>query len=71
LYDAGEEIALFNPRSRIEPHWKTYTAFRVIDFGRNEMSPGQFDREASCVELIEVDSKEKKEVHEINSIECA
>ena len=35
------------------------------------MSPGQFDGEASCVDLIQVDSKEKKEVHEINSIQCA
>jgi len=71
LYDAGEESALFNPRSRVEPHWKTYTAFRVIDFRRNEMSLRQFDGEASCVDLIEVDCKEKKKVHEINSIECA
>jgi len=42
-----------------------------MDLGRNEMSPGQFDGEASCVDLIEVDSKEQKEVHEINSIERA
>jgi len=42
-----------------------------MDLGRNEVSPGQFDGEASCVDLIEVDSKEQKEVHEINSIERA
>jgi hypothetical protein len=71
LHHAGEEIGLFNPRSRIEPHWKTHTSFRVIDLGRNEMSLGQFDGEASRVDLIQIDSKEKKEVHEINSIECA
>ena len=35
------------------------------------MSPGQLDGEASCVDLIQIDSKEKKEIHEINSIECA
>src|SRR5260370_1434544 len=71
LHHAGEEIGFFNPRSRIEPHWKTHTAFRVMDLGGNEMSPGQFDSEASCIDLIQVDSKEQKEVHEINSIECA
>src|SRR6266571_6799581 len=31
LHNPGEEIGLFNLRSRIEPHWKTYTTFRVID----------------------------------------
>jgi len=71
LHHAGQEIALFNPRSRIEPHWKTHTAFRVMDLGGNEMSPGQFDSEASRIHLIQIDSKEKKEVHEINSIKCA
>src|SRR6266404_9673098 len=71
LHHAGEEIGVFNFCSGIEPHWKTYTTFRVIDLRRNEMCLGQFDSEASCVELIQVDSKEKKEVHEINSIECA
>ena len=35
------------------------------------MSFGQFDGEASCVDLIQVDPKEQKEVHEVNSIECA
>ncbi len=35
------------------------------------MSPGQFDGESGCVDLIQIDSKEQKEVHEINSIECA
>src|SRR5260370_17902498 len=71
LHHAGKEIALFNPRSRIEPHWKTHTAFRVMDLRGNEMSPGQFDSETSCIDLVQIDSKEKKEVHEINSIECA
>src|SRR6267143_395751 len=71
LHHAGEEIGFFNSRSRIEPHWKTHTAFRVMDLGGNEMSPGQFDSEASCINLIQIDSKEQKEVHEINSIECA
>jgi len=71
LHNPGEEIGLFNLRSRIEPHWKTYTTFRVIDLRRDEMSLGQFDGEASRVDLIQVDSKEKKEVHEIDSIECA
>jgi len=40
LHHAREEIGLFNPRSRIEPRWKTYATFRVIDLGRNEMSLG-------------------------------
>jgi hypothetical protein len=71
LHYAREEVRLFDPRSRIEPYGKTHTAFRVIDLGRNEMSLWQFNGEASCVDLIEVDSKEKKEVYEINSIECA
>ncbi len=71
LHHTREEICLLDPRSRIEPRWKTHTAFRVIDLGRNEMSLGQFDGEASCGDLIQVDSKEQKEVHEINSIECA
>src|SRR5258708_20906547 len=71
LHNAGEEIGLLNLRSRIEPHWKTHTTFCVIDLRRNEMSLGQFDGEASCVEMIQVDSKEKKKVHEINSIERA
>ena len=35
------------------------------------MSLGQFDSEASCVDLIQIDSEEQEEVHEINSIECA
>src|SRR6266849_6145389 len=48
LYHAREEVRFFDPRSRIKPRWKTHTAFRVIDFGRNKMSPGQLDREASC-----------------------
>src|SRR6266571_6981675 len=65
LHHAGKEIGLFDPRSRIKPHWKAHTTFGVIDLGGNEMSLGQFDGEASCVDLIQVDSKEKKEVHEI------
>ena len=60
-----------DPRSRIEPRWKTHTAFCVIDLGRNEMSLGQFDGEPGCVDLIQIDSKEQEEVHEIDSIECA
>src|SRR6266478_1374223 len=71
LHHAGKEIALFNPRSRIEPHWKTYTAFVAIDPRRDKMSLGRFDGGGSWVDLIQVDSKEKKEVYEINSIECA
>jgi len=71
LHDAGQEIGLFYLRSGIESHWKPYTTFRVIDLRRDEMSLGQFDGEASCVEMVQVDSKEKKEVHEINSIKCA
>ncbi len=71
LHHTREEICLLDPRSRIEPRWKTHTAFRVIDFGRNEMSLGQFDGDASRVDLIQIDSKEQEEVHEINSIECA
>ena len=71
LDNAGEEICLFNPRTWVESHWKAYTTFCVIDLRRNEMSLGQFDREARCGDLIQVDPKEKKEVHEINSIECA
>ncbi len=71
LYHAREEVRFFDPRSRIKPRWKTHTAFRVIDFGRNEMSLGQLDREASCGDLIQIDSKEKEEVHEIDSIESA
>jgi len=71
LHHAGEKIGFFNPRSRIEPHWKTHTAFPVMYLGGNEMSPGQFDSEPSCVDLIQIDPKEQKEVHEINSIECA
>jgi len=35
------------------------------------MSLGQFDGEASRVDLIQVDPKEQKEVQETNSIECA
>src|SRR6266436_4605083 len=65
LHHAGEQVGVFNPRSRIEPHWKTHTAFCVIDLGRNEMSPRQLDREPSCIDLVQIDSKEKKEVHEI------
>jgi len=71
LHYAREEVRLFDPCSRIEPYWKTHAAFRVIDLRRNEMSPGQFDGEAGCVDLIQVDSKEEEEVHEINSKECA
>src|SRR5260370_8810697 len=70
LHHAGEEIGFFNSRSRIEPHWKTHTAFSVMDLGGNEMSPGEFDSEARCIDLIQADCKEKKSVHEINSIEC-
>src|SRR6266849_7541057 len=43
LHHSGKEIALFNPRSRIESHWKTHTSFRVMDLRRNNISPGQFD----------------------------
>jgi len=71
LHHAREEVRLFNPGSRIEPHRKTHAAFHVIDLRRNEMSPGQFDGEASCVDLIQVDSKEQEEVHKINSIKRA
>jgi len=71
LHHAREEVRFLDPRSWIEPRWKTHTAFRVIDLGRNEMSLGQFDGEASCGDLIQVDSKEQKEVHEIDSIESA
>jgi len=60
LHNPGEEIALLNPRPRIESYWKTYTTFRVIDLRRDEMSLGQFDGEASSVELIEVDSKKRR-----------
>jgi|SRR5439155_14336114 len=59
LYHAREEVRFFDPRSRIEPRWKTHTAFRVIDLGRNEMSLGQLDREPDCGDLIQIDSKEK------------
>src|SRR5260370_7715570 len=69
LYHAREEVRFFDPRSRIKPRWKTHTAFRVIDFGRNEMSLGQLDREASYGDLIQIDSKEKEEVHAIHSLQ--
>jgi hypothetical protein len=71
LHHAREEVRFLDPRSRIEPRWKTQTAFRVIDLGWNEMSLGQFDGEASCADLIQIDSKEQKEVYEINPIESA
>jgi hypothetical protein len=71
LYHASEEVRLFDPRSRVEPRWKTHTAFRVIDLGRNEMSLGQLDRKPSCGDLIQINSKEKEEVYEIDSIESA
>lgn len=71
LDHAGQEIRLLNPRARIEPHRKTDSAFRVVDLGGNEMSLGQLDCEASCVDLVQIDAKEQEEVHEINPIECA
>src|SRR5881392_276910 len=71
LHHAREEIRLLDPCSWIELRRETYTTFRVVNLGRNEMSSGQFDGKASCVDLVQVDSKEQKEVHEVNSIECA
>src|SRR5260370_7280439 len=66
LHNPGGEIGLFNLRSRIEPHWKTYTTFRVIDLRRDEMSLGQFDGEATRLDLLQSDPKKKKDAHEIN-----
>ncbi len=71
LHHAREEIRLLDPCSWIELRRETYTTFRVVNLGRNEMSSGQFDGKASCVDLVQVDSKEQKEVHEIDSIERA
>src|SRR5438552_17988218 len=68
LHHAREEIRLLDPCSWIELRRETHTTFRVVNLGRNEMSSGQFDGKASCVDLIQVDPKEEKEVHEINSI---
>src|SRR6266849_665297 len=58
LHHARKEIRLLDPCSWIEPRWETHTTFRVINLRRNQMSFGQFDGEASCGDLIQVDSKE-------------
>src|SRR6266446_1148466 len=70
LHHPREEIRLLNPCSWIEPRWKTHPTFLVINLGRNEMSFGQLNRQPSCGDLIQIDSKEKEEVHEIDSVEC-
>src|SRR5258708_6888758 len=38
LHHAGEEIGVFNPRSRIEPHGTTHTTFPVISLGPNTLT---------------------------------
>jgi len=58
LHHARKEIRLLDPCSWIEPRWETHTTFRVINLRRDQMSFGQFDGEASCGDLIQVDSKE-------------
>src|SRR6266852_718190 len=65
----NESVEIF-PKAEILNECDGYFAPSLHNPG-DEMGLGQFDGEASRVDLIQVDSKEKKEVHEIDSIECA
>src|SRR5437773_9902416 len=52
LHHAREEVRFLDPRSWIEPRWKTHTALRVIDLGLHEIRLGQCYAASRCGDLI-------------------